>query len=281
MNILNWILFVLLNVYLSSGVSSSYRLGCIFSWLVFNFLDFGLFWLLLTCPLQFLILPILYEFINKKSQIFLFLNKQKKLTSCLKILFLALTVDVISILVIAKSFEVPVWYIIFFSLLFFCVSSLFASYFGLAIWLRLRKCIIFSLRKIIKFIGKWLSKRKFATLKNIIITMHLIFAGEIVAICFSPNTDSYLFLLFSEIMPLLLVEIISILSFVKKQKVKPFQKGVIFIIALLIFIHTQLATILQFLTILRWDSHFDPNNISHLNNVIVNFLINIMGLQEF
>ena len=121
MNILNWILFVLLNVYLSSGVSSSYRLGCIFLWLVFNFLDFGLFWLLLTCPLQFLILPILYEFINKKSQIFLFLNKQKKLTSCLKILFLALTVDVISILVIAKSFEVPVWYIIFFSLLFFCV----------------------------------------------------------------------------------------------------------------------------------------------------------------
>ena len=241
MNILNWILFVLLNVYLSSGVSSSYLLGCIFSWLVFNFLDFGLFWLLLTCPLQFLILPILYEFIKKKSQIFLFLNKQKKLTSCLKILFLALTVDVISILVISKSFEVPGWYIIFFSLLFFCVSSLFASYFGLAIWLRLRKCILFRLRKIIKFIGKWLSKRKFATLKNIIITMHLIFAGEIVALCSSAKQDDYLFLLFSEIMPLLLVEIISILSYAKKQKAQPFQRGVIFINSLLVFTYIQLA----------------------------------------
>ena len=249
MNILNWILFVLLNVYLSSGVSSSYLLGCIFSWLVFNFLDFGLFWLLLTCPLQFLILPILYEFINKKSQIFLFLNKQKKLTSCLKILFLALTVDVISILVISKSFEVPGWYIIFFSLLFFCVSSLFASYFGLAIWLRLRKCILFRLRKIIKSIGKWLSKRKFATLKNIIIALHLIFAAEFVPLCLSTNREVQLF--FPSFVVILstfaLIELISVLSYAKKQKAQPFQRGVIFINSLLIFIYTQLAISILFL----------------------------------
>ena len=238
-------------------------------------------WFLFVFPLQFVFLPILYEFINKKSQIFLFLNKQKNLIFCLKSLFLALVADVFFLIPLFISLEVTFEYFLFLLSFCFCFGTIFAGYFGLAIWLRLRKCILFRLRKIIKSIGKWLSKRKFATLKNIIITMHLIFAGEIVAICFSPNTDSYLFLLFSEIMPLLLVEIISILSFVKKQKVKPFQKGVIFIVALLIFIHTQLATILQFLTILRWDSHFDPNNISHLNNVIVNFLINIMGLQEF
>ena len=279
MNILNWILFILLNVCLVSGISSFRLITNIVIWLFLSeecyFCAF--LWLLLVFPLQFVFLPILYEFINKKSQIFLFLNKLKNLIFCLKILFVSLIADIFSLFVFSKIWEIHMLHSLFFC--FF--GSLFASFFSLAIWLRLRKCIIFSLRKIIKFIGKWLSKRKFATLKNIIITMHLIFAGEIVAICFSPNTDSYLFLLFSEIMPLLLVEIISILSFVKKQKVKPFQKGVIFIVALLIFIHTQLATILQFLTILRWDSHFDPNNISHLNNVIVNFLINIMGLQEF
>ena len=231
---------------MSSGVSSSYRLGCIFLWLVFNFLDFGLFWLLLTCPLQFLILPILYEFINKKSQIFLFLNKQKKLTSCLKILFLALTVDVISILVIAKSFEVPVWYIIFFSLLFFCVSSLFASYFGLVIWLRLRKCIIFRLRKIIKSIGKWLSKRKFATLQNIIIFLHLIFVTEVIPFFYVNNSKTYLSLMSFIIIPLVLVELISVLSYVKKQKAQPFQRGIIFINSLLIFLYTQLAISILF-----------------------------------
>ena len=247
MNILNWILFILLNVCLVSGISSFRLITNIVIWLFLSeecyFCAF--LWLLLVFPLQFVFLPILYEFINKKSQIFLFLNKLKNLIFCLKILFVSLIADIFSLFVFSKIWEIHMLHSLFFC--FF--GSLFASFFSLAIWLRLRKCIIFSLRKIIKFIGKWLSKRKFATLKNIIITMHLIFAAEFTIICLSAERDGQLFFpsFIASLLTLAFIELISVLSFAKKQKAQPFQRGVIFIISLLIFLYTQFAISILFL----------------------------------
>ena len=248
MNILNWILFILLNVCLTSGVSGFRLVENIAFWMFFieGYNDYGLafLWFFLVFPLQILILPVFYEFLNKKSQIFLFLNKLKNLIFAFKIIFLSIITDIFSVFIVAKlsglSFKksfIP-WYF---------VCTLFAGYFCLAIWLRLRKCILFRLRKIMKFLGKWFGKRKFATLQNFIIALHLIFAGEIVALCSSAKQDDYLFLLFSEIMPLLLVEIISILSYAKKRKAQPFQRGIIFINSLLVFTYIQLAMKILFI----------------------------------
>jgi hypothetical protein len=246
MNIFIWILFVVLNIRLLSGISDFNLFLELFFW---QFMDtecyeLAFFWVLLVIPLQFLILPVLYEFLNKKSQVFLFLNKLKNLIFAFKIIFLAIITDIFSVFIVAKlsglSFEksfIP-WYF---------VCTLFAGYFSLTIWLKLRKCILFRLRKIMKFFGKWFGKRKFATLQNFIIALHLIFAGEIVVLCSSAKQDDYLFLLFSAIMPLLLVEIISILSYAKKQKAQPFQRGIIFINSLLVFLYTQIAISILFL----------------------------------
>ena len=244
MNILNWILFILLNVCLSSGVSGFRLFTNVAIWVFFieKFYDYGLafLWILLTFTLQQVFLPLLYEFLNKKSQIFLFLNKQKNLTFRLKSLFVALFLDVVSFFIISKLWET-------YFLLFFFLGNLFISYFCLAIWLKLRKCILFKLRKIIKFLGKWLSKRKFATLQNFIIVLHLIFAAELVKLGFLADGKNYLFLFSLLIIPLVLVELISLLSYAKKQKAQPFQRGVIFINSILIFIYTQIAISILFL----------------------------------
>ncbi len=244
MNILNWILFILLNVCLTSGVSGFRLFTNVAIWVFFieKFYDYGLafLWILLTFTLQQVFLLLLYEFLNKKSQIFLFLNKQKILTFRLKSLFIALFLDVVSFFIISKLWET-------YFLLFFFLGNLFISYFGLAIWLRLRKCILFSLRKIIKFIRKWFGKRKYVTLKNIVIVLHLIFAAELVKLGFLADGKNYLFLFSLLIIPLVLVELISLLSYAKKQKAQPFQRGVIFINSLLIFLYTQLAISILFL----------------------------------
>ena len=244
MNILNWILFILLNVCLTSGVSGFRLFTNVAIWVFFieKFYDYGLafLWILLTFTLQQVFLLLLYEFLNKKSQIFLFLNKQKILTFRLKSLFIALFLDVVSFFIISKLWET-------YFLLFFFLGNLFISYFGLAIWLRLRKCILLGLRKIIKSIGKWLSKRKFATLQNIIIFLHLIFVTEVIPFFYVNNSKTYLSLISFIIIPLVLVELISLLSYAKKQKAQPFQRGVIFIISLLIFIYTQIAISILFL----------------------------------
>ena len=244
MNILNWILFILLNVCLTSGVSGFRLFTNVAIWVFFieKFYDYGLafLWILLTFTLQQVFLPLLYEFLNKNSQIFLFLNKQKNSTFRLKSFFVALFLDVVSFFIISKLWET-------YFLLFFFLGNLFISYFCLAIWLRLRKCILFSLRKIIKFIGKWLGKRKFATLQNFIIVLHLIFAAELVKLGFLADGKNYLFLFSLLIIPLVLVELISLLSYAKKQKAQPFQRGVIFINSLLIFLYTQLAISILFL----------------------------------
>ena len=244
MNILNWILFILLNVCLTSGVSGFRLFTNVAIWVFFieKFYDYGLafLWILLTFTLQQVFLLLLYEFLNKKSQIFLFLNKQKILTFRLKSLFIALFLDVVSFFIISKLWET-------YFLLFFFLGNLFISYFGLAIWLRLRKCILFSLRKIIKFIGKWLGKRKFATLQNFIIVLHLIFAAELVKLGFLADGKNYLFLFSLLIIPLVLVELISLLSYAKKQKAQPFQRGIIFINSFLIFIYTQISILILFL----------------------------------
>ena len=244
MNILNWILFVLLNVCLTNGISGFRLIANVSIWLFIIEESYSciFLWLLLVFPLQFLILPILYEFLNKKSQIFLFLNKQKNLTFCLKILFLTFVADFLSLFIISKLWET------YFTL--FCFfGNLFVCYLSFAIWLRLRKCIFFKLRKIIKSIRKWLSKRKFATLQNFIIVLHLIFAAEFVPLCLSTNREVQLF--FPSFVVILstfaLIELISILSFAKKQKAQPFQRGIIFINSLLIFIYTQLAISILFL----------------------------------
>ena len=244
MNILNWILFVLLNVCLTSGVSGFRLFTNVAIWVFFieKFYDYGLafLWILLTFTLQQVFLPLLYEFLNKKSQIFLFLNKQKNLTFRLKSLFVALFLDVVSFFIISKLWET-------YFLLFFFLGNLFISYFCLAIWLKLRKCILFKLRKIIKFLGKCLSKRKFATLQSFIIVLHLIFAAELVKLGFLADGKNYLFLFSLLIIPLVLVELISVLSYAKKQKAQPFQRGIIFINSLLIFIYTQIAISILFL----------------------------------
>ncbi len=244
MNILNWILFILLNVCLTSGVSGFRLFTNVAIWVFFieKFYDYGLafLWILLTFTLQQVFLPLLYEFLNKKSQIFLFLNKQKNSTFRLKSLFVALFLDVVSFFIISKLWET-------YFLLFFFLGNLFISYFCLAIWLKLRNCILFKLRKIIKFLGKWLSKRKFATLQNFIIVLHLIFAAELVKLGFLADGKNYLFLFSLLIIPLVLVELISLLSYAKKQKAQPFQRGVIFINSLLIFIYTQISISILFL----------------------------------
>ena len=246
MNILNWILFVLLNVCLISGISGFRLITNIVIWLFLSeecyFCAF--LWLLLVFPLQFVFLPILYEFINKKSQIFLFLNKLKNLIFCLKILFVSLVADIFSLFVFSKIGKIPML-----QSLFFCfLGSLFASFFSLAIWLKLRKCILFKLRKEIKSIGKWLGKRRLVTLQNIIIALHLIFAVEFAPLCLSTNREVQLF--FPSFVVILstfaLIELISLLSYAKKQKAQP-QRGVIFIISLLIFIYTQIAISILFL----------------------------------
>ena len=247
MNILNWILFILLNVCLASGISGFRLITNIVIWLFLSeecyFCAF--LWLLLVFPLQFVFLPILYEFINKKSQIFLFLNKLKNLIFCLKILFVSLVADIFSLFVFSKIGKIPML-----QSLFFCfLGSLFAGYFSLTIWLKLRKCILFRLRKIMKFLGKWFDKRKFATLQNIIIALHLIFAAEFTIIYLSAEKDGQLF--FPSFVVILstfaLIELISVLSFAKKQKAQPFQRGVIFINSLLVFTYIQLAMKILFI----------------------------------
>ena len=248
MNILNWILFILLNICLAAGVNGFRLFTNIAFWMFFieGYNDYGLafLWFFLVFPLQILILPVFYEFLNKKSQIFLFLNKQKNLIFAFKIIFLAIITDIFSVFIVAKlsglSFEKPL-------IPLYCACTLLAGYFCLAIWLRLRKCILFRLRKIIKFIGKWLGKRKYLTLKNFVITFNLIFAAELVKLGFSADGDAYLFVFSFLIIPLVLVELISVLSYAKKQKAQPFQRGVIFIISLLIFIYTQIAISILFL----------------------------------
>ena len=79
MNIFIWILFVLLNIRLLSGISDFSLFLELFSWQFMGVecYELAFFWVLLVIPLQFLILPVLYEFLSKKSQVFLFLNKLK------------------------------------------------------------------------------------------------------------------------------------------------------------------------------------------------------------
>ena len=248
MNILNWILSILLNICLAAGVNGFRLFTNIAFWMFFieGYNDYGLafLWFFLVFPLQILILPVFYEFLNKKSQIFLFLNKLKNLIFAFKIIFFAMIIDVFSFLIISKlsglPFEKPL-------IPLYCACTLLAGYFCLVIWLRLRKCIFFKLRKIIKFIGKWLGKRKYVTLKNVVIVLHLIFAAELVKLGFSANGDAYLFVFSFLIIPLVLVELISLLSYAKKQKAQPFQRGVIFIISLLVFLYAQLAISILFL----------------------------------
>ena len=248
MNILNWILFVLLNIWLTGGISEFRLIANVFIWLfiIKDCYICSFLWLLLLFPLQFVFLPILYEFLNKKSQVFLFLNKLKNLIFCLKILFVSLVADIFSLFIISKLGG-----LIFKSIFlpFCCVGTLFLGYFSLAIWLKFRKCIFFRLRKIIKLIGKWLGKRKYVTLQNFIIALHLIFAGEVTTLCLSTNSEVQLFFLFFMIIisTFALIELISVLSYAKKQKAQTFQRGVIFINSLLIFIYTQISISILFL----------------------------------
>ena len=246
MNILNWILFILLNIWLTGGISEFRLIANVFIWLfiIKDCYICSFLWLLLVFPLQFVFLPILYEFLNKKSQVFLFLNKLKNLIFCLKILFVSLVADIFSLFIISKLGG-----LIFKSIFlpFCCFGTLFLGYFSLAIWLKFRKCIFFRLRKIIKLIGKWLGKRKYVTLQNFIIVLHLIFAAELVKLGFLADGKNYLFLFSLLIIPLVLVELISLLSYAKKQKAQPFQRGIIFINSLLIFLYTQIAISILFL----------------------------------
>lgn len=72
MNIFIWILFVVLNIRLLSGISDFNLFLELFSWQFMGAerYEIAFFGILLEIPLQFLILPVLYEFLNKKSLVF-------------------------------------------------------------------------------------------------------------------------------------------------------------------------------------------------------------------
>ena len=72
MNIFIWILFAVLNIRLLSGISDFNLFLELFFWLFMGAerYEIAFFWILLEIPLQFLILPVLYEFLNKKSLVF-------------------------------------------------------------------------------------------------------------------------------------------------------------------------------------------------------------------
>ena len=72
MNIFIWILFAVLNIRLLSGISDFNLFLELFFWLFMGAerYEIAFFGILLEIPLQFLILPVLYEFLNKKSLVF-------------------------------------------------------------------------------------------------------------------------------------------------------------------------------------------------------------------
>ena len=72
MNIFIWILFAVLNIRLLSGISDFNLFLELFFWQFMGAerYEITFFWILLVIPLQFLILPVLYEFLNKKSLVF-------------------------------------------------------------------------------------------------------------------------------------------------------------------------------------------------------------------
>ena len=244
MNKANWVLFFILNILLTSSISNYYVSSCnSLNIALWNSIGKLLLWLLLSLPVQFVIFPILYEFLNRKSPIFLFLNKLRKLNFSLTVFASALGVDALSFLFFYKFYLNNIYLLI----IDICYGGLLASYLGLFVWLKLRKYRLYKKRCIIKSIGKWLGKRKFVNLKNIVVFLNVIFVVELTKIGFAVNgICSLIFLLFL-IIPLVFIEFISVLSYVKKQKAQPFQRGVIFIISLLIFIYTQLAISILFL----------------------------------
>ena len=244
MNKANWVLFFILNILLTSSISNYYVSSCnILNIAIWNSIGKLLLWLLLSLPVQFVLFPILYEFLNRKSPIFLFLNKLRKLNFSLTVFASALGVDALSFLFFYKFYLKNIYLLI----IDICYGGLFASYLGLIVWLKLRKYTLYKKRCIIKSIGKWLGKRKFVNLKNIVVFLNLIFIMELTKIGFAENgICSLIFLLFL-IIPLVFIEFISILSYVKKQKAQPFQRGVIFINSLLVFLYTQLVISILFL----------------------------------
>ena len=243
MNILNWILFVLLNVCLTSVISGLYTFSNIFWWCFDDkYIDIAILWLLLSLPVQFVIFPILHEFLNRKSQIFLFLNKLKNPELALRACFLAIGAEILSVIVLCM-FDIKYFFL---SILCFFVGGLFAAYLGLIIWLRFRKYIFYKQRRLIKTVSKWLDKRKYMTLQNIIILLNLFFIAENISFLVDCNRKAFLFDEIFIIIPLIFIELISVLSFTKKQKAQPFQRGIIFINSFLIFIYTQLAISILF-----------------------------------
>ena len=99
MNKANWVLFFILNILLTSSISNYYVSSCnILNIAIWNSIGKLLLWLLLSLPVQFVIFPILYEFLNRKSPIFLFLNKLKKLNFSLTVFVSALGVDALAFL---------------------------------------------------------------------------------------------------------------------------------------------------------------------------------------
>ena len=244
MNKANWVLFFILNILLTSSISNYYVSSCnILNIAIWNSIGKLLLWLLLSLPVQFVIFPILYEFLNRKSPIFLFLNKLKKLNFSLTVFASALGVDALAFLFFYKFYLNNIYLLI----IDICYGGLFASYLGLVVWLKLRKYILYKKRCIIKSIGKWLGKRKFVNLKNIVVFLNLIFIVELTKIGFAENgICSLIFLLFL-IIPLVFIELISVLSYAKMQKAQPFQRGIIFINSLLVFLYAQLAISILFL----------------------------------
>ncbi len=239
MNAFQWIIFGILNLCETAPICcfiiSTYFLLSIID---AHYTEKIYLLILISFFIKFVIFPVLYEILNHKSQIFIFLNKLKKLKYALLILLAAYILNLISLKLPLFKEEASC---------FSGICSLFICYLSLVIWLKLRKCIFYNLRKVIKRISKWLTQRKFATLKNIIILLNLIFAAELTIISFvNVNSDIYNMVFIAlMIIPLAFIELISVLSFTKNQKAQPFQRGIIFLTSLLLFIYTQIALFLS------------------------------------
>ena len=238
-----WIIFGILNLCLTTFISGFYSSMCLILCLWDNNIEKLCLWIPLSFLVQFVVFPILYEFLNRKSSIFHFLSKLKNFNIAVKILLLAFLADLFSVLPFYLLDAKDLWLL----KLCFCLGGLCASYLGIVVWLKLRKCVLYYFRKKINKICKWLDRRRYATLKNIIAAINLVSLAELVKIGFSSNGNENLCFLLFLIIPFALIELISVLSYAKKQKAQPFQRGVIFIISLLIFIYTQISILILFL----------------------------------
>ena len=150
-----WIIFGILNLCLTTFISGFYSSMCLILCLWDNNIEKLCLWIPLSFLVQFVVFPILYEFLNRKSSIFHFLSKLKNFNIAVKILLLAFLADLFSVLPFYLLDAKDLWLL----KLCFCLGGLCASYLGIVVWLKLRKCVFIILeRKSIKSANGWIEE---------------------------------------------------------------------------------------------------------------------------